>query len=428
MKIAGAQNGPLAGLTIMRFAHAFESGGGTERYLDDLDRTLLEREAMTIVRVHLTRKSPSGPPIEEKIGLGALIKVPLPILSGDISSADSNEHSARFWLKKQLRNWILYNPLIWRIYGAKWVSSFQMQPQPGQAIGSGPATAEQLRTRGVDLVVLHFFGGADADEVIKEVQKCGVPFCILNHYSNDRLLHLSIRKHAMLADAVAGVNGLSVPRYIRENFTNLSDGIDTSFFRRANARPLASPPRHQIILLPARVVKEKGQMDLVRAVASLHKSGFDCSIAFAGRVDSSGFVEELRHEIARSGMNDRVYFLGVLNLDELRDWYAASAIMALPTYHHEGLPRVVLEAQAMELPVVAYATGGVADGISTGHTGFLVSTGDIRGLTDRLRVLLSSSALRTSMGTAGREAAEARFSLGALADRHERFYRQVLAG
>jgi hypothetical protein len=41
---------------------------------------------------------------------------------------------------------------------------------------------------------------------------------------------------------------------------------------------------------------------------------------------------------------------------------------------------------------------------------------------------LVSSALRTSMGTAGRKAAEARFSLDALADRHERFYRQVLVG
>jgi glycosyltransferase involved in cell wall biosynthesis len=232
----------------------------------------------------------------------------------------------------------------------------------------------------------------------------------------------------MLADAVAGVNGLSVPRYLRADFTNLSDGIDTLFFRRANARPLASPPLHQIVLLPARVVKEKGQMDLVRAVASLRKSGVNCGIAFAGRVDSSGFVEELRHEIARSGMSDCVHFLGVLNLDELRDWYATSAIMALPTYHHEGLPRVVLEAQAMELPVVAYATGGVADGICSGRTGFLLSTGDISGMTERLRELLSSSQLRVSMGAAGREAAETRFSLGALADRHERFYRKVLAG
>ena len=412
----------------MRFAHAFESGGGTERYLDDLDRTLLEREALTIVRVHLTRNSPPSPPTEEKMGLGILVKVPLPIRAENSSSADSNEHSARFWLKKQLRNWILYNPFVWRIYGEKWMSSFQMQPQPGQALGSGPTTAEQLRTRGVDLVVLHFFGGADADEVVKEIRKCGVPFCILNHYSNDRLLHLSIRKHAMLADAVAGVNGLSVPKYLRGKFTNLSDGIDTLFFRRENARPLVSPPLYQIILLPARVVREKGQMDLVRAVASLRKSGVDCSIAFAGRVDSSGFVEELRHEIDCSGLKDRVHFLGVLDLDELRNWYSASAIMALPTYHHEGLPRVVLEAQAMELPVVAYATGGVADGISSGRTGFLLPTGDINGLTERLRELLSSSPLRVSMGAAGRRAAETRFSLGALADRHERFYRQILAG
>ena len=59
----------------------------------------------------------------------------------------------------------------------------------------------------------------------------------------------------MLANGVAGVNGLGVPRYLRGRFTNLSDGIDTEFFRRANARPLADPPSHPIILLPARSIR-----------------------------------------------------------------------------------------------------------------------------------------------------------------------------
>ena len=102
-------------------------------------------------------------------------------------------------------------------------------------------------------------------------------------------------------------------------------------------------------------------------------------------------------------------------------------MVAFPTYHHEGLGRVIVEAQAMQTPVVAYATGGVPEGIVEGRTGFLVPTGDITGLTARLRELLASSSLRTSMGTRGREAAETHFSLAALADRHERFYLRVIA-
>ncbi|MCX6954322.1 MAG: hypothetical protein NTV51_19395, partial [Verrucomicrobia bacterium] len=64
---------PLHGRTILRFAHAFESGGGTERYLDDLDHALLARNAMTVVRLHLTRRPPGFAPTEQAIGRGRLI-------------------------------------------------------------------------------------------------------------------------------------------------------------------------------------------------------------------------------------------------------------------------------------------------------------------------------------------------------------------
>ena len=105
--------GTLNGVSILRFAHAFETGGGTERYLDDLDRALLARNAMTIVRLHLTRNPSSHSPSEEHIGMGRLICVPLQIIPGAISSSPSNLPSIRDALKKRVRDWLLYNPLFW---------------------------------------------------------------------------------------------------------------------------------------------------------------------------------------------------------------------------------------------------------------------------------------------------------------------------
>jgi glycosyltransferase involved in cell wall biosynthesis len=274
---------------------------------------------------------------------------------------------------------------------------------------------------------MHFFGGADADEVIREARKYRVPVAILNHFSNDRFLHLAIRKHAMLADAVAGVSGLDVPTYLRDRFTNLSDGIDVRFFHRGNARPLGNGPAEPIVLLPARVIREKGQLDLVRAVSLLRKSGILCSVAFAGRADGAGFVDELRREIGNAQISESVRFLGNISIEALRDWYAASSVVAYPTYHHEGLPRAVLESQAMGVPVVAYASGGVADGILPGKTGFLLPVGDIQGLSKRLGELLSSPALRASLGSGGRAEIERRFSLPALAERHEHFYSETIS-
>lgn len=422
------ESGPLDHLTVLRFAHAFETGGGTERYLDDLDHALLERNAMTVVRLHLTRGAAPPAPIATPVGRGQLVRFPLAIRPANPSSSPADARSWRAVLKQRARDWVLYHPLVWRSGGARWTASHRLPPQPGQALGAGPAAAEVLRTRRVDLVMLHFFGGADADEVVTEARRAGVPLALLNHYSNDRFLHLAIRKHAMLADGVAGVNGLDVPRYLRGRFTNLSDGIDTDFFRRELARPLPDGPRSPVILLPARVVREKGQLDLVRAAALLRDSGLVCTLAFAGRVDASDFVGELRAAITRAGLAEQVQFLGNLSIEELRDWYAASAVVAFPTYHPEGLGRVIVEAQAMGTPVVAYATGGVPDGIAPGTTGCLLPAGDIAGMARHLRELLGSPARRAAMGAAGRVAAETRFSLAALADRHERFCARLIAG
>jgi glycosyltransferase involved in cell wall biosynthesis len=421
------KSGPLAGLTVLRFAHSYESGGGTERYLDDLDRALLERNAMTIVRLHLTHSPPDAPPPEISIGQGRLIRIPLLIIPGRSDSSSSDERSLRFRLKQLARDWVLYNPLVWRAYGARWTAALRLARESGQAAAAGPAAAAILHDLQIDLAVLHFFGGADAEDVLTEARKKGVPFVLLNHYSNDRFLHLAIRKHAMLANGVAGVNGLELPSYVRPGFANLSDGIDTEFFRRERARPLRNPPAGPIVLLPARVVQEKGQMDLVRAIASLRRSGLECSVAFAGRVDSSAFVDTLKQEIAQAGMTASVHFLGNLTLEELRDWYAASTIVAFPTYHHEGLGRVLVEAEAMGVPVIAYATGGVPEAFVPGQTGHLLKTGDVEGLAGKLRELLSSPATCQAMGARGRADAEERFSLAALADRHERFYRRVIA-
>jgi len=417
----------LDGRTILRFAHAYETGGGTERYLDDLDNALLQRHALTIYRLHLTKRSPAPPPEAEAIGRGRLIRVPLPILPGNSAPSADQEHSLKARVKQVIRDFVLYNPVVWQVAGAKWTSRRRLHPEPGQAIDAGQMTEQIMRETHVDLVMLHFFGGADAEEVIAAAQAQGVPMALLNHFANERYLHLAIRKHVMMAHAAAGVNGLDVPPYTRAKFTNLSDGVDTDFFQAAKARALDHRPAQPVILLPARVIREKGQLDLVRAAARVRQAGVDCCVAFAGRVDSSGFVDELKAEISRHDMGERTHFLGVLGLEELRDWYAASTMVALPTYHHEGLPRVILEAQAMSRPVLAYTMGGVADGVQHGKTGYLFSPGDVSGLASRLRELLATPALVSTMGRNGRAVAEERFSLDRLSERHARFYSEVMA-
>ncbi len=418
--------GPLDGMTLLRFAHAFESGGGMERLLEDLDGTLLERNAMTIFRLHI---APDRTRLEERTfqhGRGQLTLVPLPLPAGDsLQIASDDEPSGRTWTER-FRDGVLYHPLVWPLGPERLVLRRPLPRRAGQVVGAGAKAAEIFAQQPVDLCLLHFFGGSDADEIVTQARRHGIPFAVQNHYANQRFLHLSVRKHATLAAGVAGVNGRDVPAYLQRRFRNLSDGIDTDAFRPGAAGPVQPVPQAPLILLPARVVRPKGHLDLIRAAARLRDGGLDFVVGFAGRVESTGFVELLRVEIARAGLEDRVLFLGALTGDELRDWYAASAVVAFPTYHHEGLGRIIVEAQAMERPVVAYATGGVPEGIVDGETGFLVQTGDAAALADRLARLLGDPGERERMGRAGRRFVETRYSLAAAAARHESFYRELV--
>lgn len=418
--------GSLDGRTIIRFAHAFETGGGVERYLDDLDRILLARNAVTIFRLFIGGNTCSAEPHAEAVGRGSLLRVPLPLPAGEGPQIASDRSLMGVKWKHLIRDWVIYNPLIWKFLAKRYLVSWRIPRRSGQVIGAGRTVADLLSHHRVDLIMLHFFGGADADEIVSEACRTDTPFAVLNHFSNERFLNLSSRKHTMLASGVAGVNGLGLPRFIRKEFCNLSDGIDTEYFHLSKACPPPEAPALPLVLLPARVIRSKGHLDLLKAAAILKREGIAFAIAFAGRADSKPFNDKLRRIVDGFGMAGHVHFLGELSVERLRDWYGASAVVAFPTYHHEGLPRVTLEAQAMQVPVIAYATGGVAAGILSGKTGYLLKTGDAKGLSLRLRELLTDAAKRKEMGESGRRWVADRFSLCSLAQRHEEFYLRVI--
>ena len=80
----------------------------------------------------------------------------------------------------------------------------------------------------------------------------------------------------------------------------------------------------------------------------------------------------------------------------------------------------------MQKPVLAYDVGGICRALHDGVTGLLVGKGDITALAGRLQDLLQDENVRSTMGRRGREFVIGRFSLEALAARHERFYAKAL--
>ena len=122
---------------------------------------------------------------------------------------------------------------------------------------------------------------------------------------------------------------------------------------------------------------------------------------------------------------DRATFLGSIPYEQVPALYHEFDAFCLPS-HTEGLPRVVLEAQATATPVVATRVGGVPEVIEDEQTGLLCAPRQPGQLAASLDRLASDEREREQLGSLGRASVEREFSWAALYDRYERSLRQVI--
>lgn len=125
----------------------------------------------------------------------------------------------------------------------------------------------------------------------------------------------------------------------------------------------------------------------------------------------------IEHLVRELGLDGRVIIKAPVANEELPKLLHAADLFALtsepvyfPYYQEEGLPRVIPEASACGLPVVVSTTGGLAEAVVDGRTGFVVHHGDHAALVERIVTLLTDKALAASMGECGRKHVEDHFS------------------
>lgn len=390
-------SGTLDRVTLFRFAHMrrSSSSGGVEAYLRYLNRHLLQRNRMRILQMYLVPES--GPfDIEiEQVGQGELVWIP------------SIKNNRGQQLTKARR--------LWARLGRLNSPEFRI---------CHDILLSTLANYQITLAVFHWIS-EDSRIILNFLKNKRIPFVVINHFQNAWLTRRYIRNQISKALAIGGVSNVDVPRFVRSRFTNLSDGVDTDFFHPEKAVPLERKIKSPLILLPSRITEGKGHLDAIRALGWLVREGFSAILIFAGRQESAALIESLKRIISEEGVQEQVLFVGELNPEELRNWYAASDIVVLPSYS-EGLGKVLLEAQAMERPVVAYEVGGVAEAIQDGDGGCLVRKGNIEGLAGSLKELLENHDKRCKMGKCGRKFVIERFSLDLLTIRHEEFYAKTL--
>ena len=413
----------LDGLTIVRFVRGYAKGAGLEYDVEMINRALCERFNIHIIQIHMAHPSDSLERYEVGVGRGHVTGIPLVrcILPATDVSCEATYHvGLRRRCKYFIRDKVLFN----RITGpalVRWATSRPPRTKPGDVRGVGAVVREILQSKQVDLVMVHAAGGADAWEAVNEAHSAGVPSAMQLHFSNERFKDLSVRIQVARVDGVAGVSDVSVPKYLAGRFANMLTGLDLEFFSRKRASTAGLHAERPTLLLPARIVPTKGHKDLIEVVKLLNQRGIIVDVIFVGRADQPEYEHRLRQLIAEAQLSDRFHFLGLLTPERLRDLYATCDVLAFPTYHQEGLPRILLESQAMGVPVVVYDSGGSRAGLLPDKTGYLVSTGDVTGFASAICRLLKSRDTARSFQIAGRRFVENCFSLKALSERHEQF-------
>lgn len=206
----------------------------------------------------------------------------------------------------------------------------------------------------------------------------------------------------------------------------LENGIDETEYSRSQTSEeakaqLALPPTGFVIGAVGRLAAEKGFDVLIRAGHTLLAKGLDVRLLIVGEGAERVPLERLAAEL---GMRDRVHLPGWQ--PEVREYFEAMDVFALPSYR-EGLPNVLLEAMALEVPVVATRVNGVPQLVQDGRNGLLVQAGDAPGFAAALSEILSNAAIRRQFGASGRQTVETRYSFSTRMHRLKCIYDELLA-
>lgn len=152
------------------------------------------------------------------------------------------------------------------------------------------------------------------------------------------------------------------------------------------------------LLCVGRLTSAKGQAILLDAVAQLQSQHIPVRLTLVGMGPDESSLKAYAEELGISG---QVRFTGAVDQDHILGYYQTADIFVLPSFA-EGLPVVLMEAMAMEIPCITTAITGVPELIQNGEDGLLVAASDCAGLTAAISQLASDPGLRRRLGQAGR--------------------------
>ena len=182
----------------------------------------------------------------------------------------------------------------------------------------------------------------------------------------------------------------------------IGDGVDTSLFT-----PGPEPAGITTVILPARMLSNKGVTEFYEAARSLKSRGVEARFVLVGRTDPASPAAISAKQLETWVATGIIEWRG--HCDDMPEVYRNANIVCLPSYR-EGIPKALLEAAASGRAIVATDVPGCREVVRPRVNGLLVPPRDSLALAEALQTLILNPDLRRNMGIEGREIAIKKFS------------------
>ena len=183
------------------------------------------------------------------------------------------------------------------------------------------------------------------------------------------------------------------------------------------------PDEAAVVMLPGRLTRWKGGLDLIEAIAKLGRPDLCCLLV--GAEQRRGFRRQLEAAIEKNGLGGQ--FRIVEDCRDMAAAYVLADVVVSASTDPEGFGRTIVEAQAMGRPVIATDHGGARETVVPGSTGWLVPPGDPAALAAAIgEVLTLDQAERGALGRRSRAHIAAGFTREAMCARTIDIYEELL--
>jgi phosphatidylinositol alpha-1,6-mannosyltransferase len=218
-----------------------------------------------------------------------------------------------------------------------------------------------------------------------------------------------------------------------KNIDIVTGGVDSNFFKKPDfinkkrlRQELGLPWNRKILLTACRLVDKKGVNFLITSLAAAEPETNNLHLVIVGKGRRLAQLRRLSYTL---GIDEHVTFVGAVPYEKMPPYYWAADVFTLASIIYkdpitgledaETMGRVLCEANAASLPIIATESGGIPSVIANGHNGFLFPENDVAQLHENLFAVLENDKLRNQLIENGVKLAQNKFDWKHIIDQHE---------